>query len=178
MCSTSDSKIYICTSSTMAITRKESSGIEITEARGDGDVFPCSLPLQEGTSRLEEWRSHEGFPAPRRLTLFSEPHPRRIMALSLWLAFPPLRRWQAPQPLHKLYEGEARAPSQSSTKRSPGHQPSQLGGHPPRVTSSRSLTRKSWWRAQHYTMMQSKNTRGVQILHTQIQPKQQMLGRD
>ena len=46
----------------MAITRKESSGIEITEARGDEDVFPCSLPLQEGTSRLEEWRSHEGFP--------------------------------------------------------------------------------------------------------------------
>ena len=125
----------------MAITRKESSGIEITEARGDEDVFPCSLALQQGTSRLEEWRSHEGFPAPRRLTLFSEPHPRRIMALSLWLAFPPLRRWQAPQPLHKLHEGEARAPSQSSTKRSPGHQPSQLGGHPPRVTSSRSLTR-------------------------------------
>src|SRR5215212_3620971 len=100
----------------MAITRKESSGIEITEARGDEDVFPCSLALQQGTSRLEEWRSHEGFPAPRRLTLFSEPHPRRIMALSLWLAFPPLRRWQAPQPLHKLHEGEARAPSQSSTK--------------------------------------------------------------
>ena len=94
----------------MAITRKESSGIEITEARGDEDVFPCSLPLQEGTSRLEEWRSHEGFPAPRRLTLFSEPHPRRIMALSLWLAFPPLRRWQAPQPLHKLHEGEASGP--------------------------------------------------------------------
>ena len=79
--------------------------------------------------------------APRRLTFFSEPIPRRIMALSLWLAFPPLRRWQAPKPLHKLHEGEARAPSQSSTKRSPGHQPSQLGGHPPRVTSSRSLTR-------------------------------------
>ena len=94
----------------MAITRKESSGIEITEARGDEDVFPCSLPLQEGTSRLEEWRSHEGFPAPRRLTLFSEPHPRRIMVLSLWLAFPPLRRWQAPQPLHKLHEGEASGP--------------------------------------------------------------------
>ena len=80
-------------------------------------------------------------PTPRRLTLFSEPHPRRIMALSLWLAFPPLRRWQAPQPLHKLHEGEARAPSQSSTKGSPGRPPSQLGGDPPRVTSSRSLTR-------------------------------------
>ena len=32
-------------------------------------------------------------------------------------------------------------PSQSSTKRSPEHSPSQLGGHPPRVISSRSLTR-------------------------------------
>src|SRR3954464_9310798 len=55
--------------------------------------------------------------APRRLTLFSEPIPRRIMALSLWIAFPPLQTWQAPKPLHKLHEGEARASSQSSTKR-------------------------------------------------------------
>ena len=91
------------------------------------------------------WRSGgptKDSPTPRRLTLFSEPNPRRIMALSLWLAFPPLRRWQAPKPLHKLHEGEARASSQSSLKRSPEHQPlSQLGGLPPRVTSSRSLTR-------------------------------------
>ena len=79
--------------------------------------------------------------APRRLTFFSEPNPRRILALSLWLDFPPLRRWQAPRTLHKLHEGEAHACSQSSTKRSPGYQPSQLGGHPPRVTSSRYLTR-------------------------------------
>src|SRR3954451_1759950 len=63
------------------------------------------------------------------------------MDISLWLAFTPLRRWQAPRPLHKLHERETQASSQSSTKRSPGHQPSQLGGHPPRVTSSRSLTR-------------------------------------
>ena len=126
----------------MAITRKVSSGIEITEARGDEDVFPCSLPLQEGTSRLEEWRPHEGFPVPRRLPLFSEPHPRRKMALSLLLDFSPLRIWQAPQPLHKLHEGETRASSQSSLNRSPEHQPpSQLGCLPPRVTSSRSLTR-------------------------------------
>src|SRR5215217_3489147 len=81
-------------------------------------------------------------PTPRRLTFFSEPNPRRIMTLSLWLAFPPLRRWQAPQPLHKLHEGEARVSSQSSLKRSPEHQPpSQLGGLPRRVTSSWSLTR-------------------------------------
>ena len=161
----------------MAITRKVSSGIEITEARGDEDVFPCSLPLQEGTSRLEEWRSHEGFPAPRRLTLFSEPHPRRIMALSLWLAFPPLRRWQAPQPLHKLHEGEASGPFTTFHEEVTG-----APTKPPRRSPSKShkLTvshsNQSWWRAQHYTMMQSKNTRGVQILHTQIPPKQQMLG--
>src|SRR5215216_3555054 len=138
-----------------------------------------SLALQQGTSRLEEWRSHEGFPAPRRLTLFSEPHPRRIMALSLWLAFPPLRRWQAPQPLHKLHEGEARVSSQSSTKRTPRHQPrSQLGGHPPRVTSSRSLTRTNRnGELNTYARMQSKNTKGAQILHSQIPPKQKVLGR-
>ena len=90
----------------------------------------------------EVWDPTKDFPTPRRLTFFSEPIPRRTKAISLWLAFPPLRRWQAPQPLHKLHEGEALASSQSSTKRSPRHQPpSQLGGHPPRVTSSWSLTR-------------------------------------
>ena len=57
----------------MAITRKVNSGIEITEARGDEDVFPCSLPLQEGTSTFGGvWlpqrpnQRHEG------LTLFSD----------------------------------------------------------------------------------------------------------
>ena len=88
-----------------------------------------------------------GVEVPRRIPQHHEGSPyspslsHEGIALSLWLAFSPLRRWQAPQPLHKLHEGEARAPSQSSTKRSPGHQPSQLGGLPPRVTSSRSLTR-------------------------------------
>src|SRR4051794_6827483 len=38
-----------------------------------------------------------------------------------------------------------------------------------------SHSNKSWWRAQHYARMQSKNTKGVQIPHTQIQPKKQML---
>ena len=33
----------ISTSRSMAITRKVSSGIEITETRGDEDVFLCSL---------------------------------------------------------------------------------------------------------------------------------------
>src|SRR4051812_44243374 len=60
----------------MAITRKVSSGREITEARGDEDVFPCSL-----TSKVrhvgEVWDSTKGFPTPRRLTLFSESIPRR-----------------------------------------------------------------------------------------------------
>ena len=42
---TSDKK-DISTSSSMAITRKVNSGIEITEARGDEDVFPCSLTMK------------------------------------------------------------------------------------------------------------------------------------
>ena len=42
---TSD-KQDISTSSSMAITRKVNSGIEITEARGDEDVFPCSLTMK------------------------------------------------------------------------------------------------------------------------------------
>ena len=126
----------------MAITRKVNSGIDITEARGDEDVIPCSLTRSKVRHVGEMRVTTKVSRTPRRLTFFSEPISRRTKALSLWLAFPPLRRWQAPQPLHKLHEGEARASSQSSTKRSPEHQPpSQLGGHPPRVTSSRSLTR-------------------------------------
>src|SRR5215203_1283572 len=82
-----------------------------TRRRGCIPVFPSFARRYVTFGGVEV---HEGFPAPRRLTLFSEPHPRRIMALSLWLAFPPLRRWQDPQPLHKLHEGEARASSQSS----------------------------------------------------------------
>ena len=116
---------------------------------------------------------HEGSPSsPSPLT--------KMRALSLWLAFPPLRRWQAPQPLHKLHEGEARASSQSSTKRSPQHQPpSQLGGHPPRVRSSRSLTRTNRnGELNTYARMQSKNTKGAQIRHSQIPPKQQVLERN
>ena len=99
---------------------------------------------------------------PRRLTFFSEPIPRRIMALSLWLAFPPLRRWQAPRPLHKLHEGEARAPftifheevtgtPTKPTRRSPSKSNKLTVSH----------SNKSWWRAQHYERMQSKNTKGL-----------------
>ena len=94
----------------MAITRKVSSGIEITEARGDEDVFPCSLFCKKVRHIWRGGGPTKDSPTPRRLTLFSESHPRRIMDLSLWLAFPPLRRWQAPQPLHKLHEGEASGP--------------------------------------------------------------------
>ena len=125
----------------------------------------CGLPRRSP-------ERHEGSPSsPSPLT--------KMRAISLWLAFPPLRRWQAPQPLHKLHEGEARASSQSSTKRSPDHQPpSQLGGHPPRVTSSRSLTRTN--RNGELNTMQGCKARTprkvLKILLSQIPPKQQMLG--
>jgi hypothetical protein len=56
---------------------------------------------------------------------------------------------------------------------------SQLGGHPPRVTSSRSLTRTNPNRELNtYARMQSKNTKGAQIPQSQISPKKQMLGWD
>ena len=37
-------------------------GLGITEARGDEDVFPCSLPWGEGTSRWRGVGNHEGIP--------------------------------------------------------------------------------------------------------------------
>jgi hypothetical protein len=50
-----------------------------------------------------------------------------------------------------------------------------IGGHPPRVTSSRSLNRTNRnGELNTYARMQSKNTNGAQILHSQISPKQQM----
>lgn len=115
----------------IAITRKVNSGIEITEARGDEDVIPCS-PTQGEVRHVGKMRATTKVSrTPLRLTFFSKPIPRRTKDFPLWLDFPTLRRWQALQPLHKLHEGEARASSQSSTKRSPEHQsPSQLGGNP------------------------------------------------
>jgi hypothetical protein len=54
--------------------------------------------------------------------------------------------------------------------------PSQLRGHPPRVTSSWSLTQTNRnGELNTYARMQSKNTKGAQIPHSQISPKQ-MLG--
>src|SRR3954463_14541802 len=126
------------------------------------------------TSRWRGVRFHEGFLTRHKGSPFSPSLSHEGIGLSLWLAFPPLRRWQAPQPLHKLHEGEARVSSQSSTKRTPRHQlPSQLGGHPPRVTNSRSLTRTNRnGELNTYARMQSKTTKGAQILHSQISPKQ------
>ena len=126
----------------MAITRKESSGIEITEARGDEDVFPCSLPLQEGTSRLEEWRSHEGFPNATKAHPILRAKPTKDNGPFLMVSFS-----STPEMASSTTTSQAprrRSPGLFTIflKRSPEHQsPSQLGGHPPRVTSSRSLTR-------------------------------------
>src|SRR5664279_785543 len=75
---------------------------------------------------------------------------------------------------------KTRASSQSSTKRSPrSPPPNRLGVHPPRVTSTRALTRTNRTRElKTMQRMQSKNTRGAQILLYQIPPKQQILGRN
>ena len=161
----------------MAITRKVSSGIEITEARRDEDVFPCSLPLQEGTSRLEGWRSHEGFPNATKAHPILRAKPTKDNGAFLMVSF-----FSTPE------MASSKTTSQAPRRRSPGlftifHE--EVTGTPTKPTrrspsKSNKLTvshsNKSWWRAQHNAMMQSKNTRGVQILHTQIPPKQQMLG--
>ena len=126
----------------MAITRKEGSGIEIIEARGDEDVFPCSLPLQEGTSRLEEWRSHEGFPNATKAHPILRATPTKDNGPFLMVSFS-----STPEMASSTTTSQAprrRSPGLFTIflKRSPEHQPpSQLGGLPPRVTSSRSLTR-------------------------------------
>jgi hypothetical protein len=78
--------------------------------------------------------------------------------------------------------------SQALQRRSPGlfanfHEedtaaqpPSQLGDHPPRVTSSRALTRTNRnGELNTYVRMQSNITKGAQIPHSQISPMQQML---
>jgi hypothetical protein len=90
-----------------------------------------------------------------------------------------------------LKMASSKTTSQALRRRSPGlfthfhkkdtaAQPSsQLGGHPPRVTSSLSLTRINRNRELNtYARMQSKNTKDAQILHSQISPRQQMLGCD
>ena len=77
----------------------------------------------------------------QRLTFFSKPNPRRI--------WPFLMASFSSTPEMASSTTTSQAPRRRSpglftifTKRSPWHQaPSQLGGHPPRVTSSRSLTR-------------------------------------
>ena len=115
----------------------------------------------------------------RRLTFFSKPNPRRIwpflmaslsstpeMASSTTTSQAPRRG--SPGLFTIFHEEVTAAPSSKPTRRSPSKSN--------KVTVSHS--NKLWWRAQHYARMQSKNTKGVQILLTQIPPKQQMLGKD
>jgi hypothetical protein len=128
----------------------------------------------------EVWGCTKRPPRSTKGTFFSEPIPVKELPSYSRIASFSTPEMASSKPLHKLLVGEARASSQSSTKRAPRHQPpSQLGGHPPRVTSSRSLTRTNrGGELKHYARMQSKNTKGVQILLSQIPPKQQMLRRN
>ena len=69
---TSD-KQDISTSSSMAITRKVNSGIEITEARGDEDVSRCSLTRSKLITVGEMRVTTKDTRTPQRLTFFSKP---------------------------------------------------------------------------------------------------------
>ena len=138
------------------------------------------VPLKVRYVTLERCGAPRRIPqCTRRLTFFSKPNPRRI--------WPFLMASFSSTPEMASSTTTSQAPRRRSpglftifTKRSPWHQaPSQVGGHPPRVTKlTVSHSNKSWWRAQHYARMQSKNTKSVQILLTQIPPKQQMLEKD
>ena len=109
---------------------------------------------------------HEGSPSSPSLS-------HEGIALSLWLAFPPLRRWQAPRrrspgPFTTFHEEVTGTPTKP-TRRSPSKSNNLTVSH----------SNKSWWRAQHYARMQSKNTKkSAQILLSQIPQKQQMLWRN
>ena len=145
-----------------------------TRRRGCIPVFP---------SFARRYVTFGGVEVPRRIPQHHEGSPyspslsHEGIALSLWLAFSPLRRWQAPQPLHKLHEGEASGPFTTFHEEVTGAPTKPTRRSPSKSNKlTVSHSNKSWWRAQHYAMMQSKNTRGVQILHTQIPPKQRMLG--
>ena len=108
----------ISTSRLMAITRKVSSDIEITKARGDEDVFPCSLTstvCQVG----EVWDSTKYFQIPRSLTFFYKSIPLRNKPFHYGLLF--------------LYSGDVKLHNHftSSTKEKPGslHNLPQRGLH-------------------------------------------------
>jgi len=77
-------------------------------------------------------------------------------------------RRRKPGPLHNLPRRGHRSTTAKPTRRSPSKSNKLTVSH----------SNKSWWRAQHYARMQSKNTKGAQILHPQIPPKQQVLGRN
>ena len=132
----------INTSSSMAITKESKLGYRNnrgTRRRRCIPVFPSfarryvtfgEVGIPRRISQRHEGSpsspslSHEGI-APFLMVSFSS---TPEMASSTTTSQAPRRRSLGP--LHNL-----------PRRRSPGHQPSQLGGLPPRVTSSRSLTR-------------------------------------
>ena len=125
----------------MAITRKVNSDIEITEARGDEDVSRCSLTRSKLITVGEMRVTTKDTRTPQRLTFFSKPphEDKGSFLMAIFSSTPEM--------------ASSKATSQAPRRRSSClftifHQeitaappPSQLGGHPPRVTSLRSLTR-------------------------------------
>jgi hypothetical protein len=90
------------------------------------------------------WRGVVYYKGPQtqwKLILSSEPHPQSFGLLLLRLPFHPPQIRQAPQPIHKSYEGKVRTSSPSSTKWYSWNQPpNKWKGNTPRVTSLRALT--------------------------------------
>ena len=119
-------------------------------------------------------------PTSRRLTFFSKPL-HEVRTLFLMVSFSPTPEMASSTTTSQSSQREKTwASLQYSTKRSPrSQQPNRLGCHPPRETSTRALTRTNrTGELKTMHQMQIKNTRGAQILLSQIPPKQQMLGRN
>ena len=160
--------------------KEVNSGIEITETRGDEDVSRCSLSRRKvvtvGEVRIPRRTPvrHEGSPSSPR-------PPHEVRALFLMVSFSSTPEMASSTTTSQSSRRRRpRASPQSSTKRSPRSQPpNRLGGHPPRVTSTRGLTRTNrTGELKPMQPMQGKNTRSAQILLSQIPQKQQVLGRN
>ena len=159
---------------------KNKKGVTDREARGDKDVFPSSSFLGEYVS-LEgcEFQTQD---ATNGLTLFSdEPCPKARFTFHYWFPFgrksnPLQQSWGS---THKRIGcSQVTTKGQLATK-GLDHKRSQS---PSRVQwpKSNKLTNfhfhESSWREQtDATKCNGKNTRSVQVLHSQIPTKQQML---
>ena len=130
-------------------------GIEITEARGDEDVFPSSSLLREYVS-LERCEPTQWFNNHKGFTFFSdEPHHKGLVHLPL--SNPSRRKSGAFQQRSGAQPTTGLGAPEQLQVTTQGSQPphGRLGSKDPRVTSSQAFNfHESSWRAQTDAMKQ------------------------